>query len=76
MDAPQRGWKPAWKPYRKAGITEMRRYVPGEDLTGVSVNKRDYDEGLVGGMIARDPENPGDRWFVANEYFVNNYVEA
>lgn len=66
-----------WKLFRKKGLTEMRPYIPGEDLSGVSVSKRD-NPNLIGGggMIARDPKNPKDLWFIAQEYFNNNYEEA
>ena len=37
----------------------MRPYEPGEDLTGVSVNKEDTPE--TGGMIAINPQNQEDR---------------
>jgi len=57
----------AWKPYRRKGITEMRPYVVGEDLTGISVSAQDTPE--AGGMIARDPGNPADQWYVNAEYF-------
>jgi hypothetical protein len=62
-----------FKNYVKTGITPMRPYVPGEDLTGVSLT-----EGVVpeeGGMIACDPNNESDMWYVAPEYFEDNYEE-
>lgn len=49
----------------------MRPYEPGEDLTGISVNKEDTPE--LGGMIAFNPSNPGDRWYVSKKYFEDNY---
>lgn len=52
----------------------MRPYIPGEDLTGVSVNKEDTPE--LGGMIACNPKNPADKWYVAKQFFLDNYVEA
>ena len=30
-----------WKTYRRKGVAEMRPYVPGEDLTGISVSAPD-----------------------------------
>ena len=33
-----------FRPYRKKGVTEMRPYVPGEDLSGVSVSETDTPE--------------------------------
>jgi hypothetical protein len=52
----------------------MRPYIPGEDLTGISVNKEDIPE--LGGMIAENPKNPEDRWYVAKKFFEDNYFEA
>ena len=45
-----------------------------EDLTGISVNKEDTPE--LGGMIAVNPSNPEDRWYVAKQFFEDNYVPA
>lgn len=61
-----------FRPYRKSAIAEMRPYVPGEDLTGISV--ADCDTPEEGGMIARNPENHTDQWYVAARFFLQNYV--
>ena len=63
-----------WKKYRKVATQEMRPYIPGEDLTGISVNKEDTPE--EGGMIARNDKNHEDQWYVAKKFFESNYVEA
>ena len=63
-----------FKKYRKTGITEMRPYIPGEDLTGISVNKEDTPE--PGGMIARNSKNHEDQWYVAKKYVEDNYELA
>jgi hypothetical protein len=63
-----------WKKYRKVATQEMRPYVPGEDLTGISVNKEDTPE--PGGMVARNSVNHADQWYVAKKFFDDNYVEA
>lgn len=60
-----------YKNYRKRALQPMRPYQPGEDLTGISVSAPDVPE--VGGMIAYNPENPADRWYVAKAYFAENY---
>jgi len=60
-----------WRKYRKTAIQEMRAYVVGEDLSGVSVNKEDVPE--QGGMIARNPKNHEDRWYVAKDFFELSY---
>ena len=61
------------KLYRKTHLQAMRPYVLGEDLTGISVNKEDVPE--EGGMIAVNSKNPEDRWYVAKQFFLDNYME-
>ena len=63
-----------FKNYRKKHLQPMRPYIPGEDLTGVSVNKEDTPE--EGGMIAVNPQNPEDKWYVGKAFFLHNYEEA
>jgi hypothetical protein len=60
--------------YRKKLLQPMRPYIVGEDLSGVSVNAEDTPE--VGGMIAHNPDNPADQWYVAKRFFEDNYEEA
>lgn len=60
--------------YRKKQLQEMRPYVPGEDLTGVSVSNSDTPG--PGGMIARNRNNHEDRWYVAADFFAENYELA
>lgn len=64
-----------WKKYRRKGYAEMRPYIMGEDMTNISVSKPDQENSLENGMIARNPENHDDQWFVAFEYFRANYEE-
>ena len=61
--------------YRRTQIAEMRPYVPGEDLTGVSISQQDELAGSpkIGDMIARNPANHLDQWLVANAYFLANF---
>ena len=59
-----------FKQYRRTGLSEMRPFVPGEDLAGVSVSDTDTPE--LGGMIARNPKNHDDQWYVAKKYFDDN----
>jgi hypothetical protein len=59
-----------YKKYRKTAIQEMRPYVLGEDLTGMSVSEEDTPE--VGGMIVRGSDN-GACWYVSKEFFNKNY---
>ena len=64
-----------FKKYRRTGIAEMRLYVHGEDLTGISVSMADRPE-ITGGMIARNPLNHKDQWFVDRLYFEKNFEEV
>lgn len=59
---------------RKKAVQPMRPYEPGEDLTGVSVSKEDTPE--LGGMIAMNPKNNADQWYVAKTFFEENYELA
>ena len=60
--------------YRKKSVQPMRPYTPGESLTGISVNKEDTP--ALGGMIAHNPRNPNDQWYVAKQFFEDNYEPA
>lgn len=62
------------KLYRKKNLQGMRPYIPGEDLTCISVNKEDTPE--LGGMIAVNKDNSEDRWYVAKKFFEDNYELA
>lgn len=62
------------KLYRKKLLQPMRPYLPGEDLKGISVNKEDTPE--FGGMIAYNPDNSEDKWYVAKKFFEDNYEEV
>ena len=59
-----------FKQYVRKGFSELRPYVPGEDLSNVSV--ADVDTPELGGMIARNPKNHEDQWYVAKQYFKDN----
>jgi hypothetical protein len=63
-----------WKKYRKSALQEMRPYIVGEDLSNVSVSDVDIPE--KGGMIARNPLNHEDQWYVAKDFFLRNYEEV
>ena len=62
-----------WKKYHRTNIAEMRQYILGEDLSDISLNKQ-VDHPLEDkGMIARNPENHADQWYVARKYFEENF---
>lgn len=60
--------------YRRKGLAEMRPYLQGEDLTNISVSPEDTP--ASGGMIARNPDNHADQWYVAEAYFDKNFELA
>lgn len=61
--------------YRRKQIAELRPYVSGEDMTGISVSDADKAAGSPkqGDMIARNPKNHDDKWLVAAQYFADNF---
>jgi hypothetical protein len=67
-----------WQQYKRKGLSEMRPYVEGEDLTRVSISAADRDNGSpkIGDMIARNPVNHDDQWLVAKKYFEDNLEPA
>ena len=69
-----------WNEYKRKGVTEMRPHEPGEDMTGISISNEDILDFKVsggdGGMIARNPDNHHDQWFVNGAWFENNYESA
>lgn len=64
-----------FRQYRRTQIAEMTRWVPGIDMTGVSVSEVDKQNGSPkdGDMIARNPKNHADKWLVAAAYFADNF---
>ena len=50
----------------------MRPYVKGEDLSNVSVSTDDDPETDLG-LIARDPNNHSDQWYINQKFFRDNY---
>lgn len=64
-----------FKKYRRTAIAEMRPFVEGEVLEGVSISEVDKVNGSpkVGDMIARNPANHKDQWLVAESYFKSNF---
>lgn len=64
-----------FRPYRRTNIAEMRPYVVGDVLAGVSISEADREAGSPqeGDMIARNPTNHADQWLVAASYFQANF---
>jgi len=65
----------SWKQYRRKDLFEMRPYEKGEDLYPISVSPED-DPVSDMGMIAKNPTNPADQWYVTRAYFEENLEEA
>lgn len=61
-----------WGTYRKKGTAELRPYIKGEDLSGISVSEPDDPETDMG-MIARNADNHDDQWYVARQWFEDHY---
>lgn len=61
-----------WKQYKRTNVIEMRPYILGEDLAGISVSDQD-DPPNDHGMVARNPKNHADQWYVARAYFEENF---
>lgn len=61
-----------FKQFKRTNVAEMREYVMGEDLTNISVSKEDNPEQDMG-MVARNPENHNDMWYVSKQYFQDNF---
>ena len=61
--------------YRKTQIAEMRPYVAGEPLDGVSIADADRVNGspTVGDFIARNPTDHADQWLVSAAFVAANY---
>lgn len=53
----------------------MRPYIKGEDLSGVSVSEADNPETDLG-MIARNPDDHADQWYVSRQWFTDKFIEA
>ena len=49
----------------------MKPYTLGDNLEGVSVSPEDTLE--TGGMIAVNPDNNKDKWYISKAFFEANY---
>ena len=63
-----------FKKYRRTNIAEMRPYVFDENLFEISVAEVDDPHNDMG-MIAKNPNNYKDQWYVARKYFNDNFEE-
>jgi len=64
-----------FKVYKRKSRIELRPYVVGDHMHGVSVSAADKKNGSpkLGDWIARNPKDHGDMWLVSAAYFADNY---
>jgi hypothetical protein len=64
-----------FKLYKRISRIELRPYVLGDNLDGVSISAADKLTGSPkeGDWIARSPNNHKDMWLVNAKYFADNY---
>jgi len=64
-----------FRQYRRKQIAELRPWMEGDNITGISVSAEDTKAGSpkAGDMIARNPKNHADQWLVAAQYFADNF---
>ena len=64
-----------WTRYRRTNVAEMTPWIPGMDMTCISVAEIAKQNGSPkqGDMIARNPNCHEDKWLVAAEYFQENF---
>lgn len=61
-----------WKEFRISGVTEMRKYVIGENPEGIAFQSQPNEEG----MVARDPGDHTKQWYIPKELFDKYYEPA
>jgi hypothetical protein len=66
-----------FKRYNRTGVSEM---IPFKEFTGdlyeVTFSQTDFEQpNIEEGMIARNPLNYNDLWYISKEYFDKNFVE-
>ena len=64
-----------FKQYERKGLSEMRPYVKGEDLSDIGVSP-EYTPETDMGMVARMPDNHKDQWYVCKKQFEANFRPA
>jgi hypothetical protein len=66
---------PKFNQYRRTQIAEGTPWMPGFDMSRVSVSASDREAGSPkqGDMIFRNPKNHADQWLVAKAYFEDNF---
>lgn len=74
--APGRAEGHEWKLYRRLGEIEARPYQHGDQaVSSISISEADLRlNTLVGGYVARNPDNHADQWYIAPDYFAKHYA--
>ena len=64
-----------FKSYPRLGSIEARPYEHGDQASGhISISEADLTlPTLKGGMVARNPDNHDDQWYIAPAYFAKHY---
>lgn len=67
--------KQVWIPAERIGQIEVREYVRGDQARhAISISEADLKlPTLVGGFVARNPDNHADQWYIARDYFNKHY---
>jgi hypothetical protein len=67
--------KHVWIPAERVGQIEVREYVHGDQARHtISISEADLKlPTLVGGFVARNPDNHADQWYIARDYFNKHY---
>jgi hypothetical protein len=67
-----------WTSYERFGCIEARPYQQGDEADAcISFSLADLNRtSREGGMIARNPDHPGDFWYIAPDYFAKHYRTA
>lgn len=65
-----------FKTYKRRHLSEIRSYVPGDDMTNISISEKDKAEGSpkIGDMIVRNPIDHTEQWLISHEYFVAHFM--
>lgn len=63
-----------WTNYLKNKPQQMRPYIPGEDMTNITVGEGDIPE--LGGMVCKNSDDENDLWYISKKFFQNNYLKA
>ena len=63
-----------FRQYEFNNVKELRYYVSGENMSGVTISATDRANGhpMFGDLIARNPDDHTDQWLMTKQYFEAN----